>query len=167
MSVLIPDVDVFSYVRCGLTKTALNRVVDEFYSYSVQKHFRDKGTDQIFNESIRLVKSWCRLNERSYVAAYRHHGESFDDLSEFITEKQYDVEAVQLVKYLQCIDYNIEDDTIQEDEAKEYQLTEQDKADLKLLRAWIPEVNAAIVHQLPKYEEANWSNFEDRRKKVK
>lgn len=103
MSVLCLDLPVFNYIREGIKKAAYNRTVNEFYFYSICEHFRDKDIEA---ESLRLVTSWCDMNEKSYCQKYK--SEPYQQVCRFIRPKYVQVEILQFIKYLKCLRYNIE-----------------------------------------------------------
>ena len=146
MSVQMLDLPVFNYIRAAIEKAAYNRTVDEFYFYSVSKHFRDKDIE---TETQRLIKSWCNLNELSYCKKYK---EESDHLCEFIentfTHKPMDI--IQFIKYIQCLSYNIE--------PEHFTLTEQQTEDLNLLKKIQVEAMAAYIGSLEQYKNASWSD---------
>lgn len=162
MSILIPDMKVFEYVDSGFIRVAFNDTIDSLYCESIREKTRPKGLDQIFNESKRWTKNLFTLICKSYAARYR---EELEDLAPFFKRNNtHKVEACQLLKYLQCIEYNIEISTIEKgySEALEpnikFQLTDQDREDFRLLVAFINDLKGAIVSQLPEYKTANYAN---------
>lgn len=144
MSVLMVDLEVFNYVRSGIEKAAYNTTVNDFYFYSVQTYFDNKD---IQAEAIRLVKSWCKMNEQSYCIRYK---ETNDNLHEFIkiTFTHKPITSIQFIKYLQAILYNIEAEAVKE----------EDKPDLILLERILSDAQAAYINNLEEYKKANWSN---------
>lgn len=142
MSVLVPDLKVYNYIQCGIEKIAYNSVIDEFYSNSIQKHF--KNCPDISKESKRLILSWLNLNQWSYNKRYKDNDDC--DLTKFYHEDytHKKLSAIQLLKYLQCIEYNIEI------EPEDY------KNDLQLLKDCIKELTESIVNNLPEYKSSSW-----------
>ena len=141
MSVLVPDMKVFQYVHAGILKAAYNSTIDSFYSYSVVKHF--KGCVDFEAEADRIIKSWMNLNEFSYNVRYKEESKTL--LSEFFTSSFVNLNPFQLLKYLECLNYNIEISP------------ELFKADLQLLKAFTIEITSAIVSNMPEYKAAKWS----------
>ena len=108
MSILVPDTIVFNYAEAGVIKAAYNRTIDEFYSHTVSDHFRNQG--DTFEEARRLTRNWLTLILKSYNTRYEEEG-GFELLEE-IRRHAGPLEPLQLIKYLQCIDYQIETCTI-------------------------------------------------------
>lgn len=139
MSVLMVDTEVYNYVRAGIVKGVYNRTVNEFYFYSLRKHFEDKDIEK---EALRIVRSWSDMNEQSYCDRY---GDKHEKISRFITPSfvKKPLEAIQFIKYLQSIKYNIE---VPENE------------DTKLLNNLINDAMSAYIGNLDQYKAAEWSN---------
>lgn len=148
MSVLIPDVKVYGYIHSGMIKAAYRTECDAYHASCIYSHFRYHDIEK---ESKRLVKSWAALNEESYDVRYKQTG---DSLQEFINfRKNYDVNIYQLLKYVLCVQYNIEADTIEEVR----KLTEAEKDDLEILNKWAGQIQYAIIDQMEEYKKAKWS----------
>jgi hypothetical protein len=150
MSVLIPNDEVFNYLCSGLERAAYTRTCDEWWSHRIHSHFKDKDIE---TESRRLVESWMQLNDWSYSFKYGEEVETQIKLRRKTLHKPMQVH--QLLKYAQCVDYNIEKDTI---ECAGNKLTKQGKSDLWLLRQWILDIAMSIIGQIPEYKEAKWSS---------
>lgn len=154
MSILIPDLKVYKYVEAGFIYAAHNKTCDNKYSYSVVRQTENKDP---FEEARRWVKNLLRLNLISYNTRYNENER--DNLP--TTATRTETKAHQLLKYLQCIDYNIEVETIQklgsydEDRAR---VNEQDLKDIKLLRDFIQDIQTAIIAQTEEYKTAKWSD---------
>lgn len=58
--------------------------------------------------------------------------------------------AIQLYKYIQAVVYNIE--------PEHWQLSDQEKQDLELLKKWETSLAYAIVMQTEEYKKAAWSD---------
>jgi hypothetical protein len=157
MSVLIPDMGVFTYVKSGFVYAANNRSIDDKYSESISSHCRDRFTEE---EAVRWTKNLLLLNCKSYAARYR---EKLDDLRPFFKDHNVPIKAVQLLKYLQCIQYNIELRTIEngyseaDEKSVKFDVTEQDRKDVKLLDDFIRDIQYSIVSQMPEYANAKYS----------
>jgi hypothetical protein len=143
MSVQILDTKTFNYLRAGIEKAAYNSTVNEFYFYAIRQHFHNKDIEF---EALRLVKSWCNMNEKSYCNKYKG---KFENLAEFIYPTYTDkpLKIIQFIKYLQCLKYNIEFD--------EY--TPQELKDYELLTVLIHQAMAAYIGNLEEYKQSNWS----------
>jgi hypothetical protein len=154
MSVLIPDFKVFDYLNAGLIYTAHNKTVNDLYCGKVSSHLAHYDA---FKESARLVRSWFSMNERSYNARYNET----DSILKFYDVKQSGERpnCIQLIKYCQCLLYNIEVQTIQRiGEANENKslFTAQDRKDYDLLEMFYEELKSAFIGSLPEYDNAKW-----------
>lgn len=138
MSVLIPDLNVFNYIQAGIERIAYNTTCNEFYCYSVVKHFENYD---ISEEAERLVRCWIDQNEMSYNIRYNESSNKM--LSEFYqpTATHKKLTAIQLLKYLECVSYNIEIESF------EY----------TFLKTICTELTTAIVSNMPEYKVAEWS----------
>lgn len=152
MSVQVPDLMVYEYVHNGLTVAANRKECDNLFSTQWRKYFKNKLWDE---ESKRLVLSWAKLNEDSYNAAYSNEGAYLVD---FLTcSKLIKVNALQLVKYVHCVAYNIELDTIKQ---KLRSVTHQEYLDFKLLIDWRAELYKNIVTCSPAYDKLPYSDYQ-------
>lgn len=161
MSVLVPDMKVFEYVQNGFMHAANNRTCDSLYVYSISAAMKNKGNNQIFEEAERWVKNLITLNCKSYAARYRE--KELGNLAPFYLPKNHMLEPFQLLKYLHCIEYNIEMKTIEQgySEALEcirFTLTEQDKKDFETLQYFIRDLKDSIINNIPQYQNAKYSN---------
>lgn len=147
MSVLTIEPEVFNYVCAGLERAAYNTQVDEFYYSPVQYHF---SKIDIEKEAIRLVRSWADMNMKSFCYKYK---EEFVSLSCFIkrTLTAKELTPVQLLKYVECISYNIEPEW--------WELSEVEKSDLELLHKIEISIVKAIVRNTESYKKAEWSKI--------
>lgn len=150
MSVLIPNDEVFNYLYSGLERAAYKIECDEWYSNQIMRHFKDKDIE---TEARRLVESWMQLNDWSYSIKYGQDVETKIKLRRKTLHKPMEVH--QLLKYAQCVSYNIEKETI---ESAGNKLTSQGKSDLWLLEQWILDIAMSIINQTPEYKTATWSN---------
>jgi hypothetical protein len=151
MSVLIPDLKIYEYVYIGLNKIAYKTEVNHFYSTNLRAYLEGKD---YFTEIERLVKNWLVLNERSYNIKYNDNSEIY--LTDFLKlGNSYYVKLVQLIKYLRCIQYNIELCTIEQ----AYIVSFQDNEDYILLQNIITDLTNNYLTQSEEYEKSNWGNF--------
>lgn len=150
MSVLIPDLQVYNYLQAAIEKLAYTTVIEEFWSDSVKNHFRN--CPDIEAEAERLILSWLKMNQDSYSKRYNETSEETErtNLIPFYhsTYTHKPLKALQALKYLQCVDYNIE---IKPEE-------EQSSKDLQLLRNCINDLSSSIIGQLEEYKAASYSN---------
>lgn len=151
MSVLVLDPKTIDYIRKGLVFTAYNREVNVHWSGTIHSHFRDKDVEA---EADRLMSSLYLLNQRSYSAAYREEDKDHD-LWKFVRKTMGIPCPFQLVKYIQCLLYNIEIDTI--NSKYETKVSDQELADHKMIEMWEHQILTAIVGMNNKYKDAKWS----------
>lgn len=159
MSVQIPDFKIFQYVEMGFYVTVNNSVINDLYTHSTREHCRNKLADK---EATRWIKNLLLLNCKSYSARYREPLGDYHKLytSIFRVGKLITVEACPLLKYLECIEYNIEMSTIENGyftDSIKFELSEQDRKDFALLQAFRVDLTKAIVSQLPTYQNAKWA----------
>lgn len=143
MSVLVPDHEVFSYLFSGLAFAANNQTYNDKYSYQIARYMEGKDSEK---EGKRLVKSWLYMIEKSYNAKYNDTGTTVN----MLTVKYVPFKAVQLLKYVQCVLYNIESEGV---------TTKHEQDDATLLELWKTDIMNAIIDQLPEYKEAKWSEI--------
>lgn len=167
MSVLVPDPQVYNYIHQGLILAAYRRTCDEHYSYTMHVHFKDL---EIHKEARRLVHSWMTLNERSYLLKYEKRDIEKSEDFRFVKWELVNVRPLQLLKYLKCVRYNIEIETIQHkgDLVNENlkAVSERALADMELLSAWTEELMMAIIDKIPEYDDAKWSEAPDNKWKM-
>lgn len=151
MSVLVLDPKVISYIRKGMIYAAYNKTCDALFSSTMHMHFSDKDVE---TETDRIVASLYLLNQRSYSARYREEDKDHD-LFNFVRRKVGLPNPFQLLKYVECLMYNIEIDTINEKFDK--WVTKQEQYDYKLLKKWRDELMSSIIDQMQEYKDAKWS----------
>jgi len=142
MSVLIPDLKVYNYIQAGIEKLVYNNVIDDFHSHSINRHFHN--CPDIEKEAARLTLAWLELNQKSYNERYPNEKDNINLCGFYYqTTTHRPLTAIQLLKYLQCIEYNIEI----EDESK----------DLQLLKDCINDLQNSIINNMEEYKNAKWS----------
>jgi hypothetical protein len=104
-------------------------------------------------ECERLVRSWLKLNEDSFLSKYNDKVDGMPPTLLKLTGMM-PIRAIQLVKYISCVTYNIELRTIQ----KMRPVTPQEEHDYALLERWERTLNAAIVAHTQEYKDAKWSS---------
>jgi hypothetical protein len=137
MSVLVLPHDVFSYIHSGLKKAAYETEVTTMHSPTVYSYFKNRD---IQKESKELVKQWLTMNEQSYNIRYNDSGTS----SNVFHPKWIKTEPNQLLKYLICLEYNIELPTSEP---------------MELLKNWIHDLMIGITCQNELYKNAKWSEI--------
>lgn len=156
MSVLIPDLEVFALIQRKINTFQHHRVCDIDYS-------------EILNmseeQSKQFVIKLLTLNEMSYLARYREQKKP--ELSEFLQFNATEtISTLQLLKYLKCIRYNIEMDTIE----RGYSGFEPFIEDVEMfhkffdpvfkrLKNAIEELSDRVIAELTNYRELAWSEL--------
>jgi hypothetical protein len=154
MSVLVPDLKVFEAVYNKAWLYGFNKVCDINYCHTLS--FSDE-------EKLKThVKNWLWLNEMSWIRMYEDNGQK-PDLVDFLTFRNgKNINTYQMLKYLQCIDYNIEIETIKTGKTGHedpFLIPDNIIDSYNLLKKAIEEIQNVIISQLPEYEEAKWSEI--------
>lgn len=140
MSVLVPDHEIFNHLYNAMVHSAISTTVDSRYSYVMSRHMNNH-TDK-HEEAARLCREWLRLIEKSYNIRYKEKGGYTYHLLKPVSVP---FQPVQVLKYAQCVSYNIE-------------IFRRNK-DYKLLVAWINDIKGAIIGAMPEYKDAKWSEI--------
>ena len=144
MSVLIPDLRIYNYIQAGVEKMAFNNTADDFFSSTIHRHFH--GCVDVGKEAKRLILSWLDLNQRSYNKQYKDDQDNINLCGMYSPDYTHaPLTAIQTLKYLQCISYNIEIEP------------EEFKNDLQLLRSCIEDLQSSIIGATDEYKRAKWS----------
>ena len=154
MSVLVLDVKVFEAIATKLEHMRNHQQIDINYC-SVVSNLADK-------ESIQnLIKKWCYLNELTYNRRYQETVKTY--LKDFIDFSKYRmISTVQLYKYIQCLDYNIEKYTIEKgysDQNYRGELAEDLVNAINMLKAIETGLANTIACNHRDYEKCKWSDF--------
>jgi hypothetical protein len=165
MSVLVLDLKAFSYLQNAIITAAYRSECDEYYSEVIRAHVRHWNVG-VEEESERLIKSWLRLNEKSFDFRYPDEdtGESMVPFYEFKHTKVYPPQTLQ---YLICLDYNIEvlqriennEKVYYWDEPNKYgarKLDEQETKDYALLKGYKDDVAYTILKRLPEWKKLDY-----------
>jgi hypothetical protein len=144
MSVLILDTPQINYIRAAIERCSYSSTVDIWHYSALIQHMKDRDIEK---ESLRLAKSWAALNDKSYAYKYR---EPYTDNTQEITAAApfKHITPHQLLKYVQCLLYNIE--------PEHFAMTEQESADYDLLKKLETGISYAIISQMPEYKAAAW-----------
>lgn len=146
MSVLVLDPQVYKLVFDKAMNYQYKREVTQEYC----EIFRSMSEEDIKQVIITL----CNLNEESFDKRYKQEPDKVKQ-SKFINLR-FDLPKIncfQMLKYLQCINYNIEIETI------ERELTSIEKDSMKILNIAIEEIKQHIISEIPEYKQAQWSNL--------
>lgn len=151
MSVQVLDTNIYNAILRRVDSYKFHKVCDIDYSELLKLEE---------NDAIKFVQTLLELNVKSYISRY------YDVQANYIID--YRVErinvkkcsAVQLLKWLIAIRYNIELCTIEEKGF--FEITDFEKESMKLLSMAIDELQGIIISNLvPEYETAQWSSFDD------
>jgi len=146
MSVLVVNPRVFEALALKMHYASANRVVNENHYSSCLNLSR--------SDIEKSVTVWCQFNEMTYTLAYRKHGETYDFLYRFLQFRysRYPATAIQFLKWLECVRYNINEEAI----AEIRELQQEETEALQLLDHLIADVQRAIIHSTPEYDAAKW-----------
>lgn len=104
-------------------------------------------------EIAELVKVWCRLNEESYCVRYEEKIENVhESLNLDYNMNCKVIHACQMLKSLQCINYNIEEVTIKQVR----ELKQEEREAIENLNEIIHQIRSAIIEDMSEYQEALW-----------
>lgn len=153
MSVLVPDLKIYDAIYEKAWSYGFHKVCDINYC----------NTLSLYNEETlkNHVKNWLWLNEMSWIRRYEDGKKP--NLADFLTfRSKKHINAYQMLKYLECINYNIEIETIQTGKTghEDPFLIPDDKMEsYKLLKKAIEEIQCVIISQLPEYKNSKWSDM--------
>lgn len=143
MSVLVASTNAYERVFVKAVDYTFRKTCDINYC-SALSHFTEYDLKK-------LVERWADLNNDSYTARY---DKKMDELkySTFLKLKYQgdSINTYQMLKTLQCIQYNIEVGTIEEVRP----LTVQEKDAMNILNRAIDEIQGAIINTIPEYQAA-------------
>jgi hypothetical protein len=153
MSVLVPDLKVFEAIFRKVNSFRFTKVCDINYCYTLSSVL---GTEDKVKD---FVKNLLELNELSFIKRYREEGEP--DLGDFL-KFDYSVnsiETLQLLKYLNCINYNIEIETIKHGYAggEDNKIREDLMDSYELLQKAIQDLSGTVIAELTHYRDLNYS----------
>lgn len=152
MSILVADLNVYEAVFEKAWKYGFNKTVNINYCNVLS----------FDNEEIlkNHVKNWLILNELSYIRRYEDGTNERPHLHEFLTfRKTFNIDTYQMLKYLQCILYNIELSTIRTGKTgneKKMDISADLIESYNLLKKAIEEIQIQIINEIPQYQSAKW-----------
>lgn len=130
----------------------------EFYGlvYSELEGQRKAGNNpfnRLSSEELKVfILTLCDLNQRSYERRYRTEpGDSYGPFIKFRAVMPQ-INKYQLLKYLRCIDYQIEAPELPP-------LFQVDRWALEVLRKGIESLSSDIINDIEKYKNAKWSTL--------
>ena len=151
MSVLVADLEVFEAIYSKIfTYHFKNEVTIDFCS----------SLSMTDNNCKLFVKELLTLSELSWLARYREEGKP--NLVDFLNlRNQKPISTLQLLKYLEMIDYNIEVDTITKGYDHSHRLSDDDLKSfnlrftnvLKRLNEAISELKTRVINHYTNIED--------------
>jgi len=109
----------------------------------------------------RFVKDLIQLNEPTYDRMYNEEQQSPALHEMFTTQKDTKrIETLQLLKFLQCIHYNIDLNTIRtgRNGQENHEIKQRLLNSYETLTNAIEELKSTIINELTNYKELNYSN---------
>ena len=153
MSCLVPDLNVYEAIYNKAWLYGFNKTVDINYCNCLSFDDEEKLKEH--------VKNWLYLNELSYNRRYKEESETF--LKDFLTFRgAHAIDTYQMLKFLQCIQYNIELETIKsgfDGMQKKIILSENLMNSYNLLTFAVEEISQRIISEIPAYKKAEWANL--------
>lgn len=150
MSVLVLEPESFEGIYSKMKSYTFRKQCDINYSFVLCN-----CTD---TELKRLIESWVWLNEMSYIRAYREDSEP--TLFQFLRLGRADTpNTYQTLKWLECLRYNIEIDTIRhgrDSSDGKRMIKRQVKKDYDTLIRVIDDIRGAIIAELDDYKNSKW-----------
>lgn len=152
MSVLVLDLEVYEAIYKKACEYQYNNEVNIEHCHTLSENEDYLKT---------VIRDWLYLNELSHSRRYREEEEPF--LSTLLTFKGgKKINAYQMLKYLQCVMYNIEISTIKngyDGTQGKMNISDTMMHSYKILGDAISEISQSIIAQIPQYKKANWSNI--------
>lgn len=152
MSVLVPDLKLFQQVLRRVECFQFSKTCDINYCYSLSM------TEEA---AKRFVKDLIQLNELTYDRMYNEEQQSPALHEMFTTQKDTKrIETLQLLKFLQCIHYNIDLNTIRtgRNGQENHEIKQRLLNSYETLTNAIEELKSTIINELTNYKELNYSN---------
>ena len=154
MSVLVLDKEVFQAVANKAISYTFTKQCDINYCYT----FSALGEQGI----IDFMRDIIYLNELSWCKRY----EDEDDVPEMFSRIKLGlngktISTLQCLKYLQCVEYNIELDTIKGGKtgAENNEIKPQLMDSYNKLKEVIQDLQNTVINHLTNYKDLNWSNI--------
>lgn len=154
MSVLIADLKVYQGIASKMFDASFRTTCDINF-FSSCHSFKEPLTEA---KIWQIVSTWLELNELSYDCKYGKDEEENTVICPRMAKllKKRFIEypnTYQFLKWLQCVQYNIEVTTIQ----KVRVLTEWETYCMEFLNKLTLQAAQAIIDSLPQYKAAKWS----------
>lgn len=150
MSVLVPNLEVYNAIFNKAISYTFNKVCDINYCYTLGKLTENTIKKNILN--------WLWLNEMSYNRRYREDNEPYlHQLMEFKNAET--INTYQMLKYLNCIEYNIELNTIEtghDGMQPKIEIPPDKKESYSILKKAINEIQNVIISEIDEYKNAKY-----------
>ncbi len=150
MSVQIIDSKVFSAIGAKIIDASYRNTVNINHiscCFSFKRPLTEKKV-LVFINRLRI------LNDLSYCSKYKEPIELLKPVK--IAPFGNEPNTYQFLKWLHCIDYNIEICTIEHSGRK---ISMLDKVCMKFLKRLIRDTEHTIIDSLPEYDKAKWSEY--------
>ena len=151
MSVILLSLNHYKAVYNKACTYRHKKILDIDYCYTLSSGMSD-------NRIKHLIKQWYQMNYLSYCYRYGKNidGKFLQDSNETIHNWDYEqikdkpCNPYQMLKLLQSIRYQIEEDNFKEDERKFYNTS------LQILNRAINSIQDSIISNNPEYKAAKW-----------
>lgn len=146
MSVMLLSLNHYKMVFEKACTYPSKRITDIDYCHTLSR-MNDKRIKH-------LIKDWYKMNILSY--NYRYNTNVSDSVINSIDNWEYEnvkdkpCSAYQMLKLLECIRYQIEQDSFSDKEREQYETS------LQLLNRAINSIRDSIISQMNEYKEARW-----------
>lgn len=151
MSVLVVDLKVYEQIY--------NKIISFKHNNTVNINYCNTFASWDNEETIKeVVRNWCWLNEWSFNRKYNEPNEKLYKLLNLRFSGPA-CSTYQLLKWLECIRYNIELDTIRQGrtaDSSKIIISAELLESYKYLEAFIQNVMTTCVSQIPEYKAAEW-----------
>jgi len=154
MSVLVPDLEVFERIFKKVNSFQYRKECDINYCYTFSAAIQSE------KKAGEFVKNILELNELSYIKRYREEKEPVLQNMLKLDLKADSIETLQLLKYLNCINYNIEIDTIKtgcngtENNTIKPELIKS----YELMKLAIQELQYTVINELTNYRDLKYND---------
>ena len=153
MSVLIPDLKIYTAVYEKSIAYTFSKVCDINYCSTLGRLTE--------NQLQKTILDWLWLNEMTYNRMYNEQDEPY--LGQFVEFKPVEtINTFQMLKYLDCIDYNIEIETIKtgrDGEQPKIEIPSDKMESYKILCRAIDEIKSAIINEITEYQNAKYATI--------
>jgi hypothetical protein len=145
MSVMIVIDEVYESLSGKMLSASFNKTVNENY-FSCCNDLTEPVIEK-------YITDWAYLNDISYSAKYESGLDCPEPKLKF--KYRWDISSIQFLKWLRCIRYQIEMDTIKSTMSVSAELMHSYSFLEKLIR----QVESAIIGAIPEYKDALWNGI--------